>query len=218
VERYLAKLTPSPTPTAVPTTTPEPTATSEPESGPTVLEIEGPGSVEDTWINPDVPDELFHDFDLVHLQGPLTPDRILLRFDLSDLPEDAEVISATLAIKVELWGEEPFPGAAVAYRVLTPWEATEATYNRPWSVPGMAAGVDYDSVPLDIVPMPDEGYLVFDVSRAFLFWHERGDPNYGLVIMMSEDSHNMAHHWVYLSEQPAPADRPTLRIAYEGSP
>jgi tRNA A-37 threonylcarbamoyl transferase component Bud32 len=218
VERYLGRLTPSPTPTVVPIAIPLPSVTPEPSSGLTVLEIEGPDVTEDTWINPDVPDELFHDFDLVHLQGPLTPDRILLRFDLADLPEDAEVVSATLAIKVELWGEESFPGAVVVYRVLTEWDATEATYNTPWSVPGLAAGVDYDSVPLDIVPMPDLGYLTFDVSRVFVFWHERGDPNYGVVIMMSEDSHNMAHHWVYLSEQPADADRPTLRIAYEGVP
>jgi hypothetical protein len=36
--------------------------------------------------------------------------------------------------------------------------------------------------------------------------------------MMSEDSHNQAHHWVYLSEQAAAADRPALRVAYEESP
>ena len=83
---------------------------------------------------------------------------------------------------------------------------------------GLAAGIDYDQIPLDIVPMPDEGYLILDVSEALRFWHGRGEPNYGVVIMMSEDSHNWAHHWVYLSEQPAPADRPTLRIAYEGVP
>jgi hypothetical protein len=119
---------------------------------------------------------------------------------------------------VELWGEESFPGAAVAYRVLTAWEAAETTYNKPWSAPGLAAGVDYDQIPLDIVPMPDEGYLILDVTRALEFWHERGEPNYGVVIMMSEDSHNWAHHWVYLSEQPAPVDQPALRIAYEGVP
>lgn len=180
--------------------------------------LQGPDVTEDTWLNPDLPDEAWHEADLVHLQGPLTPDRILLRFDLSDVPQEAEIVSATLSLRVELWGEESFPGAAVAYRVLTGWEAVSATYSAPWSVPGLAAGVDYDSVPLDIVPVPDEGCLTFDVSRAFLFWHERGELNNGMVVMMSEDSHNWAHHWVYLSEQPAPADRPTLRIAYEGSP
>ncbi|MBN1975966.1 MAG: protein kinase [Anaerolineae bacterium] len=218
VAGYLGMLTPSPTPTAVPTATSNPTTTPEPAPGPTVLEIAGPRVVEDTWINPDVPDDVFHDFDLVHLQGPLTPDRILLRFDLADLPEGAEVISATLALKVELWGEEVFPGVAVAYRVLTAWEAAEATYNKPWSAPGLAAGIDYDQIPLDIVPMSDEGGLILDVTRALEFWHGRGEPNYGVVIMMSEDSHNWAHHWVYLSEQPAPADRPALRITYEEAP
>jgi tRNA A-37 threonylcarbamoyl transferase component Bud32 len=228
IERYLAGLAPSPIPTAIPTrtaapsatprptATSEPTATQEPVRGPTVLEAAGPEACQDTWINPDVPDEVFHDSDLVHLQGPLTPDRILLRFDLSDLPADADVVSATLAIRVELWGDESFPGAAVAYRVLTEWRPAETTYNTPWSAPGLAAGIDYDQIPLDIVPMPDEGYLSLDVSEALRFWHERGEPNYGVVVMMSEDSHNWAHHWVYLSEQPAPADRPTLRIAYEG--
>jgi tRNA A-37 threonylcarbamoyl transferase component Bud32 len=224
IDRYLASVTPSPIPTAVPpgtsvpSATPKPTATPEPVLGPTVLEVAGPELSEDTWINPDVPDELFHDFDLVHLQGPLTPDRVLLRFDLGGLPEEAEVVSASLSVKVELWGDESFPGAAVGYRVLTDWTAAETTYNKPWNAPGMAAGIDYDQIPLDIVPMPDEGYLVLDVTEALRFWHERGEPNYGVVIMMSEDSHNWAHHWIYLSEQPAPADQPTLRIALEGKP
>jgi hypothetical protein len=57
-----------------------------------------------------------------------------------------------------------------------------------------------------------------DRSQAARAWYERGQPNQGLLLMMSADSHNQAHHWVYLSEQPAPADRPTLRIRYRASP
>ena len=210
VQRFLARLTPTPIP----------------EAGRTLLLLEGPDAVDDTWLNPDMPDEVWQEADLVHLQGPLTPDRLLLRFDLTgrsaepgrSLPEDATVVSATLALRVELWGEESFPGAAVVYRVLTPWEPATATYNTPWSLPGLAAGVDYDPTPLDVVPVPDVGRLTFDVSRALMFWREQSQPNYGLVVMMSEDSHNQAHHWVYMSEQPDPADRPTLRIVYEAAP
>jgi hypothetical protein len=36
--------------------------------------------------------------------------------------------------------------------------------------------------------------------------------------MMSAGSHNQAHHWVYMSEQPSPDDRPTLRIVYKVTP
>jgi serine/threonine protein kinase len=190
---------------------------------PTLAREQLPGELilvgaDDTWLNPDLPDNAWHETDLVHLQGPLTPDRLLLRFDLADLPAGATVVSATLTLQVELWGEQSLPGAAVAYRVLVPWEADTATYNTPWSAPGLAAGVDYDPTPLDIVPVPDVGCLILDVGHAVAAWRERGDPNSGLVVMMSEDSHNQAHHWVYLSEQSDPLVRPTLRIAYDVAP
>ncbi len=188
------------------------------ETGQATLSITGPDVVDDVWLNPDLPDEVWHEADLVHLQGPLTPDRLLLHFDLTGLPEDAAIVSATFKLQAELWGEQSLPVAAVVYRVLTPWDPTTATYNTPWSSPGLAAGVDYDFTPLDVVPVPDVGQLTFDVSRALMFWQEQGQPNYGLVVMMSEDSHNQAHHWVYMSEQPDPADWPTLRIVYEAAP
>jgi hypothetical protein len=174
--------------------------------------------VGDTWLDPDTPDEVWHEADLVHLQGPLTPDRILLRFDLSSLPANATVVSATLSLRAELWGKESFPGAAVVYLVLTPWKPARATYNAPWSAPGLAAGVDYDPTPLDLAPVPNAGQLTFDVGKALEAWRKQGKPNYGLVVMMSADSHNQAHHWVYMSEQSSPGDRPTLQIAYEVAP
>jgi len=130
----------------------------------------------------------------------------------------ATVVSATLALRTELWGGQSFPGAAVAYRLLTAWEPQAATYNRPWSGPGLIAGVDYDPTPLDLSPVPDTGWLVLDVGQALVAWREEGKPNYGLVVMMSEDSHNQAHHWVYMTEQRDPADRPALHVTYEVAP
>lgn len=179
------------------------------------LVLSGPEVVEDGWIDPDTPDETWHEADLVHLQGPLTPDRLVLRFDLARLPAAATVTSATLSLHVERWGDQSLPAVAVAYRVLTPWEPNSATYNTPWSKPGLASGIDYDPTPLGMAPLPDAGTLTIDVTRALDAWHRRREPNYGLVIMMSKDSHNQAHHWVCMTEQPDPADRPTLRISYE---
>jgi hypothetical protein len=186
--------------------------------GSATLLLQGPGLVEDTWLDPDVPDEAWHEADLVHLQGPLTPDRLLLRFDLSALPAGATVVSATLALRTELWGGQSFPGAAVAYRLLTAWEPRSATYNRPWSAPGLVAGIDYDPTPLDLSPVPDAGWLVLDVGRALAAWREEDKPDYGIVVMMSEDSHNQAHHWVYMTEQRDPADQPALYVTYQAAP
>jgi hypothetical protein len=67
-----------------------------------------------------------------------------------------------------------------------------------------------------MAPVPDLGPLVLDVTPAVAAW-QRGEPNNGLVVMMAADSHNQSHHWVMMTEQPSPADRPTLRIAYERS-
>jgi hypothetical protein len=128
------------------------------------------------------------------------------------------VSTATLALNLELWGKEAFPGAGVAYRVLTPWQAETTTYSAPWNRPGMLAGVDYDLTPLDIVPIEKTGQVAFDVTEAVRAWHEAGKPNYGLVVMMSEDSHNMAHWWAPMSEQTDPNVRPALRVDYEMTP
>lgn len=182
------------------------------------LILEGPQVTSDTWIDPDTPDESWHEADLVHLQGPLTPDRLLLRFDLPSLPAGATIQSATLTLRVEPWGKEIYPAAAVVYRVLVPWELSRATYNTPWSAPGLAPGADYDLTPLDLAAVPDGGQLNLDVSRALKAWYEQGMPNCGLVVLISTDSHNMAHYWVYMSEQPDPADRPALKIVYKVEP
>lgn len=195
-----------------------PAVTGELEGGLGELAISGSAAVTDTWLDPDLPEEIWQEADLVHLQGPLTPDRLLMRFDLSALPRSAEVISAMLMLRVELWGDQSLPGAVVAYRVLTPWDPSEANYNTPWASPGLAAGIDYDSVPLDVVVVPDDGTMAVDVGMAVDAWINSAKPNYGLVLMMSEDSHNMAHHWIYMSEQPNAADRPTLRISYQVTP
>jgi hypothetical protein len=127
-------------------------------------------------------------------------------------------VSATLTLRADLWGEQSFPGAAVIYRVLVPWEAATTNYQTPWQSPGLLSGVDYDPTPLDIVSVLDHGVTVFDVSRAVAAWQVEGKPNYGLIVMMSTDTHNQFHHWVYLSEQPDSADRPTLRIWYKAAP
>jgi len=203
--RYIARIMAPPAPTLAP-------------GERATLVVQGPERVADTWLDPDVPDVLWGDADLAHLQGPLTPDRLLFRFDLAALPANIQIVSATLTLRVELWGNQSLPGAAVAYRALVPWDAATANYGVPWSAPGLAAGIDYDSVPLDLVPVPDSGPLTFDVTEAVRAWAERGQPNYGLVVMMSADSHNMAHHWVMMSEQADAADRPTLAVVYEARP
>lgn len=56
------------------------------------------------------------------------PDR---RGERMALDADVAIASATLTLKVELWGDQSLPGAAVAYRILVPWDAATANYAAP---------------------------------------------------------------------------------------
>jgi len=210
IQRYLNRLTPTAQAHAAPSPAPDKMQN--------LLTLEGPQVTSDTWIDPDTPDESWHEADLVHLQGHLTPDRLLLRFDLSSLPAGATIQTATLTLRVEPWGKEIYPAAAVVYQVLVPWEPSRTTYDTPWSAPGLAPGVDYDLTPLDLAVVPNGGQLRLDVRQALEAWYHQGKPNYGLVVLLSADSHNLAHYWVYMSEQPDPADRPAMNIVYKVEP
>ncbi len=175
----------------------------------------GPGIVEDTWLDPDSPDEAWFAADTVHLQGPAKPDRILLAFMLTRLPPESTVVSATLTLRAERYGSEPRAAKISVHRVLTPWRATAATYNSPWSTPGLAPDRDYEQTPLDVQAMPAAGWVALDVTRAVSTWQSRGRIGGGLVVMLTPDSDPLSHYWVSMSEQTDPANCPTLRVRYE---
>ena len=42
-----------------------------------------------------------------------------------------------------------------------------------------------------------------------------GEPNYGLLVRMTDDSFGMAHLWVYASEYEDPDLRPRLTLVYQ---
>jgi hypothetical protein len=203
-QRYLARLTLVPVVPAV-------------EADRTMLIIQGPGLVDETWLDPDTPDATWNTADRVQLQGPLKPDRILIGFNLSRLPPDATSISANLMLRTEPWGANSFPGKIAAYQLLTMWEPATATYNSPWSRPGLLAGQDYDPSPIDLVPMPDAGWVTLNVTRAVVAWQTQNRLTGGLVLMLTEDSHSASHYWVYTTDHADQAYRPTLRIVYKAA-
>jgi len=203
-QRYLSRLTLVPVTPAV-------------EADRTMLIIQGPGLVDETWLDPDAPDATWNTADRIQLQGPLKPDRILIGFNLSRLPPNATNISANLMLRVEPWGATSFPGKIAAYLLLTPWKPSSATYNSPWSQPGLLAGQDYDPSPIDLVPMPETGWVTLNVTRAVVTWQSQNRVTGGLVLMLTEDSHSASRYWVYTTDHADQAYRPTLRIVYKAA-
>lgn len=199
VERFLAQATVTPTTTAERAT----------------MIFNGPGVVEDTWLDPDAPDEVWQAAETAHLQGALKPDRILLGFNLMRLPTNAAFISATLTLRLERWTRETLPCKLAAYRLLTTWRPATATYNWPWIKPGMAPNKDFDPAPLEEIALAESGLTTLDVTPIVASWLSRGRAGGGLVVMLTEDSDPQCHYWIAMTEKTNPYDRPTLRVLYE---
>jgi hypothetical protein len=76
-------------------------------------------------------------------------DRGLLRFDLSELPTNAIIQSATVKLVVVQSPQNPIPSIFNLHRLLTSWNETANWENSktglPWSVPGAKEGVDYSA-------------------------------------------------------------------------
>jgi serine/threonine protein kinase len=183
-----------------------------------VLTLQGGPTIADTWLDPDVPDRPAFDDGKIHLQGPSTPDRVLLRLALPQWPAQAELITATLSLYTVPWKAEENRFATVAvHRILTDWDPNTATYETPWSAPGLAPGVNYEAEPLANVVLADllqhEGWLDLDITTAVRDWLA-GKPNYGLAVRLTDDSFGMAHWWIYAAEYEDASLQPKLTLTY----
>ncbi|MBM3130312.1 MAG: serine/threonine protein kinase [Chloroflexi bacterium] len=185
------------------------------EIGVTMLTLEGADAIVDTWLDPDKPDEIGQAAERARLRSADKADRILIGFSASRLPPEANVISATLTLRVEAQTKSIAPCRIVAFRMATPWRPGTATYNSPWSAPGLMTGVDYDSTAADRVTLPESGSVALNLTQTIAGWQKRGRAGGGLVLMLSDDSHPQCQYWVYTTEQTDPAKRPVVRISYK---
>jgi serine/threonine protein kinase len=159
--------------------------------------LQGSPAISDTWIDPDVPDRPAFDDGKVHLQGPSTPDRVLVRVALPEWPANTELLTATLSLYTVPWKPEDNRSAAVAaQRIWRNWDVTTATYESPWSMPGLEPGVDCEETPFITVTLTtlltEQGWLDLDITAALRDWLA-GQLNYGLALRLTDDSFGMAH-------------------------
>lgn len=184
---------------------------------PSLLVLQGAPAVEETWIDPDVPDRSAYEDPKVHLQGPSTPDRVVYRLTLPEWSPGTKLISATLSVYTVPWGKDNRNGAVAVYRLKRDWDPQTATYLTPWSRPGLEPNVDVDIEPTTVVTLTNlldtEGWLDLDITPAVQGWLE-GAPNNGLAVRMTDDSFGMAHLWVYTTKYEDVNLRPKLTLVY----
>jgi len=168
----------------------------------------------DTWLNSDSPTTNYGTLDQGHLQYS-TQDRQLHQFDLSSIPSNATITSATLSFYVfSVTGGTP---NVSCYRVLKQWDELQATYNNrltgtAWGTPGLQSGTDYNATAIATSgSISGAGWANFSVTSQVQSWVNGSQTNYG--VMYKESSAGHLHN--DLSEYTIDTSlRPKLSITY----
>lgn len=168
-------------------------------------------------------------------------DHALLRFDLSDIPENSNIISATL----ELYNNTNVNGKQRSirlHRVMRDWHEGNqsnsaidavgeegvtginafdyfagAGDDEPWGTNGMAEGSDFVAVAEDTTTVGDAGWYQWDVAALVQSWVNNTQSNFGVVMRDPDEwqSGNTIRRF-YSAEYAANTGfRPKLSITYE---
>lgn len=169
----------------------------------------------DTYLNDEAPEATHGTETKVHAKGFGPVKRILIRFDLSDIPAYAEIVDARLELYVsERYGN---PTAVYAHRLLKAWDEAGANWNQTglgqaWSEGGAsAAGADYAVTSFSSPPITQNDVFVgINITQAVQEWVAEPLHNYGLVI----SSGSTADVRFWSSQASSDVRRPRLTVTY----
>lgn len=206
-------------PTPTPTVTPSVTVTPTPEVRSIVLQqgLAGYDGAQDTYLSRSGETLNFGGASVVSLGGAGTM-KTLLRFELPDLPERAELQAATLSLfTVQRTTAQPL--LTQAYGLQRPWSETEATWllaadGEPWTQNGCEGdGSDYASAVVAVAALSDDqAWYTWDVTEAVHTWLDAPETNWG-VLLWSQGSEDMRYN-LASAENPHRSLRPRLTVTY----
>jgi hypothetical protein len=178
----------------------------------------GPAAMNDSYIKQDRPDELRGaDIELRVKTENTKLNRALLQFDLSSIPSDATVNSATLS----LWVKEVRDGnVSINARALTnswneaqvTWKARDKAANLLWT----AQGGDYDPAVLDTKALTvgtTNVWASWNVTSAAASWVANSANNRG-VILESPVTNPKNETRFKSSDDGTASQRPKLEVCY----
>src|SRR3990167_1903931 len=141
--------------------------------------------------------------------------KALVKFDVSQIPSNATVTSATLNLYINaVYGS---PGTVSFYRLLRNWVENITTWNiydtgASWSTAGTGSGTDYVSTAVLIQdPGVALGVKTFDLTSQVQSWVSVSQSNYGLLLTNSIAT---TYYNFSSSENTMTSQRPKLTVTY----
>ncbi len=181
--------------------------------------ISDAAKVDDTWINAASPTFNYGTcttLDTDRENGG--ENRILVRFNLADIPAGATITSAQL--KMTNTGGGYSMNNAV-YRVTSAWDegtqcgaaGTASWNNRQSATAWTTAGGDFNATAIDSANVTAAGQYNWNVTSAVANWVNNTNPNYGFVIYSPDGGGNRVQNWAS-SEHATASSRPQLVVSY----
>jgi hypothetical protein len=216
--------TPTPTPTSPPVVTHTPTPT--PPPGGTIFTICAVADAELDEASPNGNLGFGSELRVGYGQGQNEPyaNRVLLRFDLSFIPPDAEINSATLEMGMKT-ADGATPVEVAVYPLLDPWDESVVT----WATQPMADTQEAARRSLDLAVPIAHGW---DVRELVQDWVEGVRDNHGVLVRGPESPPSWSrvfesrHHTAFCprlsvtvtSGQAVPTPTPTLTATPTATP
>lgn len=142
-----------------------------------------------------------------------TGKKALIDFDLSDIPSDSIIVSATLhQVWVDQW--KSGPQTVFIHKVLTSFSEGSTTWNNFGGIQGGLLGVDYDALPLHSISWDGFGKseeMRFDLTDLVKNWIADPTSHNGLIFFQTA-GHNGKR--ILSRETNNPYDVPYIEVRY----
>ncbi|PKO24152.1 MAG: hypothetical protein CVU38_00240 [Chloroflexi bacterium HGW-Chloroflexi-1] len=143
----------------------------------------------------------------------------LLRFDLSAVPRQARVMTATLHLHQYGSSSEPPRGLTLsAHRMLRPWAELASTWDfatasTRWEGPGATGSTDREVIAAGVAYLyQTSGWASVDVTSLVQGWAAEPANNYGLLLKGAAESN--VQYYFHASEYTTTSFRPRMEIHY----
>ncbi len=141
---------------------------------------------------------------------------VLLKWDVSELPSDEIISSASITLRVTNSSSNAYP----LYELKPDWQELQATWQRSdsginWGTPGAQGASDRGSTSLGSFAAPSTGFQTIDLNSAGLelvqSWVNDANANQGIIIADSSINDGIDF---YCRDASSAAYRPQLTIEY----
>lgn len=185
---------------------------------PTVVIQPDPTAGKDTYLNAGNTTGNYGTTTDLYVGLPSGINRSILQFDLSTIPVQSGIASATFAAYVEFYNANR---STNIHRITAPWTETGATWaSRDGTNAWANAGGDYDAtVEASFTPSAAGTWNNWTITSLVDAWVRGTKANYGLLVKWADESTGNVGNSYYSSDYTTdPTLRPKLTVTYTNPP